>query len=57
VAPRVQAPRPAPRPRAADPDHPEALAAAIRWAERETWGLLLTGSVGVGKTHMAVAAA
>jgi DNA replication protein DnaC len=41
----------------ADPEHPEAVDAAVRWAEREGWGLLLTGPVGVGKTHMAAAAA
>jgi DNA replication protein DnaC len=41
----------------ADPDHPEAVDAAARWAGSETPGLLLTGPVGVGKTHMAAAAA
>lgn len=34
-----------------------AVAAAQRWVDRDTGGLVLTGPVGVGKTHLAAAAA
>jgi len=40
-----------------DTDHPDAWEAAARWAADEIRGLLFTGPVGVGKTHLMAAAA
>lgn len=43
--------------RLSDPEHPDAVQAASRFAAGELRGLLLTGEVGAGKTHMAAATA